>query len=165
MFKADPLNQRLYLDFHYNNLPGILRNFDRCSMASGVESRAPLLDWRLVCYCHSLPSTSKIGGAYSRRIFRDAMKSVIPNSIRTRNSKIGFGSPIADWMKNSRLKEYMLDISNSQKFIESSIWNGIEINKFLESAIATENFIGAGSTWAFIQASRLIELFESRKVS
>src|SRR5665213_3005352 len=44
-----PLSQagdNLYRDFHATLLPAILRNFDRCSMAHGIEVRMPLMDWR-----------------------------------------------------------------------------------------------------------------------
>ena len=39
----DRVSQRLYTDFHQGYLPTILRNFDRLSMANGVEIRAPFL--------------------------------------------------------------------------------------------------------------------------
>jgi asparagine synthetase B (glutamine-hydrolysing) len=45
-----------------DTLATFLRDFDRLSMGHGVEVRTPFLDWRLVCYCFSLPSKSKMGG-------------------------------------------------------------------------------------------------------
>ena len=36
-------------------LPTILRNFDRVSMAHGIEVRMPFMDWRLVTYTMALP--------------------------------------------------------------------------------------------------------------
>src|SRR5690606_1095090 len=91
------LNRQLYLDFHYLKLPGILRNFDRCSMAHGVEVRMPFMDWRLVCFLTALPEASKVGGGWTKRILREAMKGILPESIRTRKLKIGFNSPLPEW--------------------------------------------------------------------
>ncbi|HSL42307.1 MAG TPA: asparagine synthase (glutamine-hydrolyzing), partial [Anaerolineales bacterium] len=56
----DFLFKMLYTDFHFVQLPSVLRNFDRLSMAHGVEVRSPFMDWRLVCFLFSLPSPSKI---------------------------------------------------------------------------------------------------------
>ena len=53
------LNRRLYRMFHSTVLPTILRNFDRLSMAHGIEVRMPFMDWRLVTYTMALPETSK----------------------------------------------------------------------------------------------------------
>jgi asparagine synthetase B (glutamine-hydrolysing) len=44
------MNNNLYNDFHVGVLPAILRNFDRCSMAHGVEILTPFLDYPLVCF-------------------------------------------------------------------------------------------------------------------
>lgn len=91
------LNDRLYTQFHVDLLPSILKNFDRCSMASGVEVRMPFMDWRLVCYTFSLGSEAKIGGGYTKRILRDAMSGLLPDSIRLRRQKIGFNAPMIEW--------------------------------------------------------------------
>jgi asparagine synthetase B (glutamine-hydrolysing) len=46
-------------------------------MASGVEIRMPFMDHRLVTYTFSLPWTSKVGGTYTKRIMRDALKGIL----------------------------------------------------------------------------------------
>ena len=47
--KLDALGKALYELFHVTILPTLLRNYDRYSMASGVEIRMPFLDWICVC--------------------------------------------------------------------------------------------------------------------
>lgn len=91
------LNARLYDQFHRDLLPSILKNFDRCSMASGIEVRMPFMDWRLVCYTFSLPPETKIGAGYTKRILRDSVKGLIPENVRLRRSKIGFNAPMIEW--------------------------------------------------------------------
>ena len=158
------LNRRLYYDFHFTILPTILRNFDRLSMAHGVEIRAPFMDWRVVCYAFSLPATSKIGGGFSKRILREAMRGVLPESIRTRTSKVGFASPLVDWFKGP-IKPFVLDSVNSQAFLQSEIWNGPLIRDFVEECYAGEDFSNARRAWEFIQAMRLMELFKNKGLS
>jgi asparagine synthase (glutamine-hydrolysing) len=97
--KLDPLSQDLYEVFHITVLPTLLRNYDRYSMASGVEIRMPFMDHRLVAYTFSLPWTSKVGGTYTKRIMRDALKGILPEQIRTRRDKIGWNAPLHEWFK------------------------------------------------------------------
>jgi len=50
----------------YTNLPMLLHWEDRDSMAHGVESRVPFLDYRLVEYVMGLPDDLKIKGATTK---------------------------------------------------------------------------------------------------
>src|SRR5260370_27871078 len=59
------LNRRLYRMFHGTVLATILRNFDRLSMAHGIEVRMPFMDWRLVTYTIALPEPSKLSDRYT----------------------------------------------------------------------------------------------------
>ena len=68
-------------------------------MSSGVEVRMPFMDHRLVTYTFSLPWTSKVGGTYTKRIMRDALKGILPESIRTRRDKIGWNAPLHEWLQ------------------------------------------------------------------
>jgi asparagine synthase (glutamine-hydrolysing) len=95
--KFDSLTKSLFEIFHITILPTLLRNYDRYSMASGVEIRMPFMDHRLVCYTFSLPWTSKVGGGFTKRIMRDALKGILPESIRTRRDKIGWNAPLHEW--------------------------------------------------------------------
>lgn len=97
--KLDPLSKDLYEIFHITILPTLLRNYDRYSMASGVEVRMPFMDHRLVTYTFSLPWTSKVGGTYTKRIMRDSLKGILPEQIRTRRDKIGWNAPLHEWFK------------------------------------------------------------------
>ncbi|MDE5452985.1 asparagine synthase (glutamine-hydrolyzing) [Bradyrhizobium sp. CSA112] len=92
------LNRRLYRMFHGTVLPTILRNFDRLSMAHGVEVRMPFMDWRLVTYTMALPESSKSSNGYSKVIARQAMANLMPESIRMGRRKVGFNSPMPEWL-------------------------------------------------------------------
>jgi asparagine synthase (glutamine-hydrolysing) len=100
------LNVRLYRMFHCDVLPTILRNFDRLSMAHGVEIRMPFMDWRLVTYTMSLPDQAKHSGALTKFIARRAMAGFLPESIRLGARKIGFNSPMPAWL-NGPLQQWV----------------------------------------------------------
>jgi hypothetical protein len=85
------MTQRLmYYEFHEGRQPWILREFDRASMAHGIEVRAPFLDWRLVAYTFSLPTEIKLKNGYAKYILRQAMVGIVPEEIRRRKIKVGF---------------------------------------------------------------------------
>lgn len=92
------LNRRLYRMFHSTTLPTILRNFDRLSMAHGIEVRMPFMDWRLVTYTMALPETSKSADGLTKVVARQAMANLMPESIRTARRKVGFNSPMPEWL-------------------------------------------------------------------
>ncbi|MBR0694871.1 asparagine synthase (glutamine-hydrolyzing) [Bradyrhizobium lablabi] len=92
------LNRRLYRMFHSTVLPTILRNFDRLSMAHGIEVRMPFMDWRLVTYTMALPETSKSADGATKVVARRAMANLMPESIRTARRKVGFNSPMPEWL-------------------------------------------------------------------
>ena len=127
-----PLNALLYRDFHRRMLPTILRNFDRCSMAHGIEVRMPFLDWRLVCFTFALPAESKIGGGFTKRILREAMRGIMPEALRTRKSKIGFNSPLPDWF-NGPLRDWLATEVSQQDFLQSELWNGPAIRRLVDT--------------------------------
>lgn len=118
--KMDNFTQELYIVFNETILPTLLRNYDRYSMINGVEIRMPFMDHRLVTYLHSLPYSSKIGGGYTKRLVRDALATFMPHEITYRKSKIGFNSPIVDWMQGP-LKEWFEDTIHEQAFLECSL--------------------------------------------
>lgn len=135
--KRDELE--LALDFHLTDIPYNLRDFDRGAMFNGVEIRMPFMDYRLVSYLFSLPTTSKIGKGYTKSILRDAMKDKMPESIRTRKLKIGLGAPLDNWF-NNELRPLLLDSIHSTTFKEAPYWNANEIVQFVDDKIKT----GAG---------------------
>jgi len=109
-FSKMPIEQRmLYVEFFQHTLPALLRNFDRAGMMNSVEIRMPFMDWRVVTYIFSLPLKAKIGGGFTKKIVRDAMKGRMDESLRTRTYKVGISSPVDHWFKYY-LKDWALDL-------------------------------------------------------
>jgi asparagine synthase (glutamine-hydrolysing) len=104
--------------------------FDRTSMAHGVEIRNAFLDWRIVRYAFSLPDKSKIGGGYSKRIVREAMRGIVPEEVRTRRDKVGFNAPLPQWFAGP-LRSWLWDLVNEPSFIESELWDGPALRDFV----------------------------------
>ncbi|VAX18043.1 Asparagine synthetase [glutamine-hydrolyzing], partial [hydrothermal vent metagenome] len=162
--KMEVMNRRLYSDFHFTTLPTILRNFDRNSMAHGVEIRSPFMDWRLVCFAFSLPWSAKVGDGFTKRILREALRGVLPESIRTRATKVGFASPVLQWVEGP-LKPFIMDTLNSRAFLDSEIWDGPMIEKIIKQAYGKGDFATVRHFWHCLQTQRLFETFADKKRS
>lgn len=158
-----PLNAHLYRDFHRTVLPSILRNFDRCSMAHGIEVRMPFMDWRLVAFAFSLPEQSKIGGGFAKRVLREAMRGMMPEELRTRKSKIGFNSPLPEWF-NGPLKAWVLDMVNRSDFLQSETWKGELIRGFVQAKFRQGHWtwLECQRVWPFLHAQAWRQVFLER---
>jgi len=131
-----PIDKEFFNEFFMAPLPGILHQFDRCSMANGVECRMPFMDYRIVEFIFSLHPRSKIGGGYTKRILRDAIQGVVPDSIRLNKTKIGFNAPMIEWFRGS-LKYWLIELSNSNEFLNNPYFDGKEIQIKLQSFLNT----------------------------
>jgi asparagine synthase (glutamine-hydrolysing) len=129
--KLGYFNATLYKEFHYYILPTLLRNYDRYSMAAGVEVRMPFMDYRLVSYCFSIPWQSKVKGGFTKSILRDAMQPYLPERIAKRKSKIGFGTPFTNWFSGP-WKEFVLSLPNDTSFKNAITINHLEVSKAID---------------------------------
>jgi asparagine synthase (glutamine-hydrolysing) len=94
-------DRRFYGMFHIDILPTLLRNYDRMSMAHGVEVRMPFMDWRLVTFIMSLPEAFKADAQFTKLAARVGMAGRIPDEIRLSPRKVGFSSQMPTWMNGS----------------------------------------------------------------
>lgn len=140
----DSLTKKLYEIFHISILPTLLRNYDRYSMASGVEIRMPFMDHNLVSFTFSLPWTSKVGGTYTKRIMRDALDGIVPSEIRERRDKIGWNAPLHEWLRGPMKNEIEALLSlDEQKGKVQSAWSKFQNKK-------TATFHDGQQVWALI---------------
>lgn len=98
-------------------LPALLHIEDRMSMAHGLESRVPLLDYRLVELAATIPSNFKLKNGDMKYIFKKTMASVLPKSIQERKDKMGFPIPLNAWLKKE-LKYFVEDVFSSHRAMQ-----------------------------------------------
>ncbi|WP_420457505.1 lasso peptide isopeptide bond-forming cyclase [Rubrivirga sp.] len=71
---------------------GNLEKLDLYAAASGVESRHPFMDIRLIEYCLAVPSGAKLHDGWSRAVMREAMGTRLPDMVRARMNKMHYGT-------------------------------------------------------------------------
>ncbi|HXY45364.1 MAG TPA: asparagine synthase (glutamine-hydrolyzing), partial [Acidimicrobiales bacterium] len=130
------LKQRLLQDLTQYSLPSLLRYEDRNSMAHSIESRPPFLDQELVELVLSLPADVIVRGGWSRWIFREAMRGVLPEKIRLRRKKIGFTTPEMRWLRSQRAT--MQGIFRSPSFCSRPYWDAPAVARAFKAACEGE---------------------------
>ena len=81
----------LYDTLVETGLPNLLRYEDRNSMAYSIESRVPFLTPELVNFMFSLPEEYSVSAnGTTKKLFREAMRGLVPNPILDRKDKIWF---------------------------------------------------------------------------
>ena len=96
------LKERSHQYFTETVLPALLHFEDRNSMAYGIESRLPFLDYRIVEFCFSLPEHFFIKAGVRKRLLRQSFKEIFPPKIYHRYDKSAFGNPLNEWIKTDR---------------------------------------------------------------
>jgi asparagine synthase (glutamine-hydrolysing) len=100
---AEMLRSLLYRALTETSLPPLLRYEDHNSMAFSIESRVPFLTPALVNFVSSLPQSYIVGpDGTSKRVFRQAMRGIVPDAILDRRDKIGFQTPENRWLTTLR---------------------------------------------------------------
>lgn len=82
----------------------ILTKVDRAAMNVGLETRAPLLDHRIIEFAYSLPLDYKLHRGIGKKVLREVLYRYVPISIVNR-PKIGFSIPLSSWLRNE-LREW-----------------------------------------------------------
>ncbi|MBM3262263.1 MAG: asparagine synthase (glutamine-hydrolyzing) [candidate division Zixibacteria bacterium] len=96
-FDAPDLHTSLIRHFQYK-LEHLLRLEDRNAMAFSLEARVPYLDPRLIEYVLRLPDDLKIRGGATKHLQKQALGRYTVPEILARTDKIGFGTPMDEWM-------------------------------------------------------------------
>ena len=141
------INRDLYLDFKTYMVDNILVKVDRMSMATSLEARVPLLDYKMVEFAFSLPSRFKLGGTTTKWFFKKVMEGILPQEIIYRR-KEGFSIPIKNWLKNE-LKDLMVEYLSEKRVKEAGFFNFSYIEKMINEHLGNKQN-HAHRLWALI---------------
>lgn len=117
LYNSTDLNDSLLNHFEYK-LEHLLKWEDRNSMHFSIESRVPFLDHQFVEKALSLKSDQIINKGMTKYYLREAMNGILPETIRMRKDKLGFGTPQDNWFRTPRFQDYTRDLLHSNSFRE-----------------------------------------------
>lgn len=89
------LHEALKHSLSVRSLPQYLRYEDRNSMAHSVEGRVPFLTSKIAEFAYSLPTKYLISNSgQTKYLLRKALSGLVPDTILSRNDKVGFQAPL-----------------------------------------------------------------------
>jgi asparagine synthase (glutamine-hydrolysing) len=115
-----------------SSLPALLHVEDRVSMATSLESRVPLLDYRVVDLVTSMPAPLKFKGAEMKYALKRAIGDIVPERILRRKDKMGFPVPLHLWARG-KAQEFMRDVLLSDSCRSRGIFDTAAVEKLLDS--------------------------------
>lgn len=118
-------------------LPALLQVEDRMSMAVSLESRVPLLDFRIAELLARMPPAFKFKGGQTKYALRQIMRSFLPATVLERKDKMGFPVPLKEWW-DGPLKEFVRDILLGKTCSERGIFQ----RRGLEAVLKKEGRYG-----------------------
>jgi asparagine synthase (glutamine-hydrolysing) len=101
-------------DFDHYLKDDLLVKVDRASMQYSLETRVPLLDYRLVEFAFNLDEQLKIKNGTTKYLLKQVLYDYLPKAIFDR-PKWGFGIPLNKWLKTDL--KYLLDKYTSETVI------------------------------------------------
>lgn len=106
------LSQMQYVDEMLYLPDDILVKVDRASMAVALETRAPLLDYRLGEFLATVPAGLRYRNRTKKYLLKKAVQGILPDAILSRG-KMGFGVPLKHWFRKDAA-EFTRDILTSR---------------------------------------------------
>jgi asparagine synthase (glutamine-hydrolysing) len=131
----DLLSRSIYSDLMtivgtYFRRLGMLRTFL-------IESRVPLLDYRLVEYSAKIPARLKIRRlSNTKYIYKKVLKEVLPRKILYDRPKIGHSIPMKNWLRENAEKiEFIMDVLSSGSFEKRGLFQRDFIHKMVDEHV------------------------------
>jgi asparagine synthase (glutamine-hydrolysing) len=106
--QTNKLAQQQYVDVKTYLVDDILVKVDRMSMATSLEARVPLLDYRVVELALNLPPHLKLKGKETKVVLRRMMNKHLPQQVLNKG-KEGFSIPMKHWLQKE-LQPIMNDL-------------------------------------------------------
>jgi asparagine synthase (glutamine-hydrolysing) len=133
--QADDLVDRmLYTDMMTRMPDHLLTIVDRMSMAHSLETRPPLVDYRVVEYAASLPADQKLKGRHLKYLLKKVAARYLPRELIDRR-KQGFGFPLGLWMRNE-LSGFLRGMIAESRFAEMGLFDQAYMRQLAEEHIA-----------------------------
>lgn len=93
-----PQEEQAFFDMKYYLQDDLLVKVDRATMRHSLETRVPLLDYRIVQFALNLSPDLKVKNGVSKYLLKQVLYDFVPSKIFNR-PKWGFSIPLGSWLK------------------------------------------------------------------
>lgn len=128
----DQLSRSLYSDY-WTLVDFYLRRL-QLLRAFSVESRLPLLDYRLVEYAAKMPSSTKVRGfTETKYIYKKVLNGVIPHEILYGRPKLGHSVPLKNWLReDDQVRQFLMDHISQGHFRDRGFFRDQAIGRMVD---------------------------------
>lgn len=123
------VDKMLYTDLMTRIPDHLLTIGDRMTMAHSLESRAPLIDYKVVEFAATLPANLKLKGNNLKYLLRQVAARYLPDEI-IKLKKQGFRFPLGIWFRTD-LKKFLLALFDQSRFVELGLFEKSYIDQLL----------------------------------
>ncbi len=134
----DFLTQLTYFDIKNYLAEDLLMKPDKMCMAFAIEARVPYLDYRLVEYSFSIPSSMKLRGNTTKYILKKALRNYLPSDVISRK-KQPFHMPLDEWLSKG-LKDYFWEMLQGD--INKELFEPRHIKKIFDNYDSSKLYYG-----------------------
>jgi asparagine synthase (glutamine-hydrolysing) len=103
-------------------------------MAHSLETRSPLVDYKVVEYAASIPGGLKLKGNQLKYVLRKVAARYLPRDLIDRR-KQGFGFPLAIWMR-TELRDFVRNLFAESRFVELGIFERSYVQRMIDEHVA-----------------------------
>jgi asparagine synthase (glutamine-hydrolysing) len=133
------VDKMLYTDLMTRIPDHLLTIGDRMTMAHSLESRAPLIDYKVVEFAASIPANLKLNnralkGNHLKYILREVASRYLPRELITLK-KQGFRFPLGIWFRTD-LKDFLRRLFDQSRFVELGLFEKSYIDNLLDEHIS-----------------------------
>jgi asparagine synthase (glutamine-hydrolysing) len=111
----------------------LLAKVDIASMANSLEARSPFLDHVVMEFAAQLPVHLKLRGRQSKYLLKKTFADLLPRE-NVRRRKMGFGVPIARWLRTSS-RELLQDTLCSQQARQRGYFKAEQVDHLVREHI------------------------------
>jgi asparagine synthase (glutamine-hydrolysing) len=138
LFRSDEVDhvvdRMLYTDLMTRMPDHLLMTVDRMAMAHSLETRSPLVDYKVVEYAASIPGGLKLKGNQLKYVLRKVAARYLPRDLIDRR-KQGFGFPLAIWMR-TELRDFVRNLFAESRFVELGIFERGYVPRMIDEHLA-----------------------------
>ena len=100
-------------------------------MAVALETRAPLLDYRLAEFMSTVPENLRYHKGVKKHLLKQAVREKLPDEIIDRK-KMGFGVPLKHWFRG-KATSFVHEVLLSQRASERGIFRSEELERLVSA--------------------------------
>ncbi|HQP03499.1 MAG TPA: asparagine synthase (glutamine-hydrolyzing), partial [Bacteroidales bacterium] len=152
--KLTPAEDQAIFDLKYYLKDDLLVKVDRASMKYSLETRVPLLDYRIVELALNISPKLKIQGSVQKYLLKEVLYEYLPREYFDR-PKWGFSIPLSKWL--SKDLSYLIDEHLNEWMIRKhKLVNFEETNKLIKSFRSGTDYL-YNRIWQLIILHRFME--------